>query len=146
MNLGVKGGVDPIILADAMSVGTARCWSVTENNPNPVVAEEYGRRKGGGVGSSSPSSSSSASANGYRGGFASRLMRKDLMLALKEGREAGGGGGVYLPIGSAVSDLYGMVCQKDDMGDLDFGALSQFLEGKGGGDNGGGGDDDGEVR
>ena len=64
MALGQELGIDTKVLAGIMNTSTARCWSSDTYNPCPGVME--------GV----PSS------NGYKGGFGSALMQKDLGLAL----------------------------------------------------------------
>ena len=57
-------GMDPKVLSSVMNTSTARCWSSEVYNPVP------------GVMSGAPSS------RDYSGGFAAKLMEKDLNLAL----------------------------------------------------------------
>jgi 3-hydroxyisobutyrate dehydrogenase len=63
MNLGVKLGIDPSVLAGVINTSTGRCWSSDTYNPCPGVIP------------TAPSS------RGYEGGFANALMEKDLFLA-----------------------------------------------------------------
>lgn len=85
-NLGEQLGVDPNILASVMNTSTAKCWSSQVNNPHPAVAaaaaNEAGTSAGGG-GSLTPA------ANNYEGGFGTKLMLKDLALAVAAAEHAG---------------------------------------------------------
>lgn len=65
------------------------------------------------------------SAREYDGGFGTKLMLKDLSLAVSAGTEAG----VALPIGSASKELYHLA-DLHGLGDKDFGVILQFLRGK----------------
>jgi len=58
MNLGIKLGLEPKLLASIMGSATGRCWSVDTYNPCPGVLDNV------------PSS------NDYRGGFGTALMTK----------------------------------------------------------------------
>jgi 3-hydroxyisobutyrate dehydrogenase len=111
MNLGESLGVDPIVLADVMNTSTAKSWSCEVNNPHPQV----GIAKGGKM----PSSKN------YEGGFGTKLMLKDLSLAVIAGAEAG----VSLPIGTASRELY-KLAELHGLGEKDFGVVLQFLRGK----------------
>ncbi|KAJ0399832.1 hypothetical protein P43SY_008138 [Pythium insidiosum] len=107
MNLGVKLGMDPKVLAGIMNTSTSNCWSSSVYNPYPGVME--------GV----PSS------NGYKGGFASKLMKKDLGLGVDAAKQAE----VSTPLTFAVHQLYNMIVNQGD-GNKDFGYVLQFLKGK----------------
>jgi 3-hydroxyisobutyrate dehydrogenase len=109
MNLGDALGVDPVVLANVMNQSTAKSWSCEVNNPHPVVAAETG----------APASKD------YIGGFGTKLMLKDLGLAVNAGKEAN----VALPLGNATKELYQMADLRG-MGDKDFGVILQFLRGK----------------
>jgi 3-hydroxyisobutyrate dehydrogenase-like beta-hydroxyacid dehydrogenase len=109
MNLGEMLGVDPIVLADSLNTSTAKCWSCEVNNPHPLVAAQVG----------SPASKD------YRGGFATKLMLKDLKLAVAAGKEVN----VALPLGNAAKELY-QLADLRGLGDKDFGVILQFLRGK----------------
>jgi len=106
MKLGEELGIDTKVLAGIMNTSTARCWSSDTYNPCPGVME--------GV----PSS------NGYRGGFGSALMQKDLGLALDASRA----NGVPSPMGATAFQLYSMM-MAHGAGHKDFSALFEFLEG-----------------
>ena len=109
MNLGEALGVDPIVLANVMNQSTAKSWSCEINNPHPDVASVSG----------SPAS------NDYLGGFGTKLMLKDLGLAVAAAKEAH----VALPLGNATKELY-QLAELRGMGDKDFGIILQFLRGK----------------
>ena len=65
------------------------------------------------------------SAREYDGGFGTKLMLKDLSLAVNAGTEAG----VSLPLGSVSKELYHLA-DLHGLGDKDFGVILQFLRGK----------------
>ena len=109
MNLGEALGVDPIVLANVMNTSTAKSWSCEVNNPHPLVASQTG----------------SSASNSYKGGFGTKLMLKDLGLAVAAGKDAK----VALPIGTATKELY-QLADLHDLGDRDFGVILQFLRGK----------------
>merc|ERR1712194_218514 len=71
INLGVKMGMDPILLSNVMNKSSSRCWSGDAYNPCPGVME--------GV----PAS------RGYDGGFKVSLMLKDLHLMDEKAGECG---------------------------------------------------------
>lgn len=108
MNLGETLGVDPNVLADAMNQSTAKSWSCEVNNPHPSVGDTITPAK-----------------RDYDGGFASRLMLKDLGLAVAAAEEAG----VALPQGTQSKELYRMATLRGH-GEKDFGVLFKFLQGK----------------
>lgn len=58
MNLGIKLGLDPKLLADVINRSTGRCWPSEHYNPCPGIFDNV------------PSS------NNYQGGFGSALMAK----------------------------------------------------------------------
>ena len=108
MNLGVRLGVDPKVLAGVMNVSTAKCWSSQVNNPHPDAAREL---------------NSGASRNDYKGGFGSDLMLKDLNLAMEEA----GGQGLVMPVSGLSRDLYKKVSCAG-YGAKDFGVMLQYLK------------------
>lgn len=73
MNLGLRWGLDPAVLAGVINVSTGRCWPSEVNNP---VA---------GVVATAPAS------RDYAGGFGLGLMKKDLRLAMAAPRRPGRG-------------------------------------------------------
>jgi 3-hydroxyisobutyrate dehydrogenase len=102
--LGMKLGLDPKLLTDIFNSSSARCWSSDVYNPCPGVME--------GV----PSS------RGYQGGFATKLMVKDLGLAERAGEAVD----AYLPMCRAARGLYKKtVDEKEDGANLDFSAIFQ---------------------
>lgn len=109
MNLGEALGVDPIILANVMNTSTAKSWSCEVNNPHPTVA----------------ALSNSPASKDYAGGFGTKLMLKDLGLAVSAGSQAH----VALPLGNATKELY-QLAEARGLGDRDFGVILQFLKGK----------------
>jgi 3-hydroxyisobutyrate dehydrogenase len=111
MNLGESLGVDPVVLADVMNTSTAKSWSCEVNNPHPAVAVAKGGK--------------TPSAEDYEGGFGTKLMLKDLSLALSAGAEAG----VSLPLCSTSKELY-KLADAHGLGNKDFGVMLQFLRGK----------------
>lgn len=114
MNLGEALGVDPNVLADVMNISTAKCWSCEVNNPHPEVALAKTLH---GVGP--------PAARDYAGGFGTRLMLKDLGLAVAAADSAG----VAMPLTALSKELYRMV-KAHGLGDKDFGVMLQFLKGK----------------
>ncbi|GLE02572.1 hypothetical protein PINS_up019960 [Pythium insidiosum] len=107
MNLGVKLGMDPKVLAGIMNTSTSHCWSSSVYHPYPGVME--------GV----PSS------NGYKGGFASKLMKKDLGLGIDAAKQAE----VSAPLTFAVHQLFSMMVNEGN-GNKDFAYVLQYLKGK----------------
>jgi len=112
INLGEELGVDPIVLADVMNSSTAKCWSSEVCNPHPSVATARGPGK-------MPASKE------YEGGFSTKLMLKDVGLAVAAADELG----VVLPLGSASKQLY-QLADISGMGSKDFGVMLQYLRGK----------------
>eukprot|EP00545_Synedropsis_sp_CCMP1620_P000880 CAMPEP_0119029764 /NCGR_PEP_ID=MMETSP1176-20130426/40687_1 /TAXON_ID=265551 /ORGANISM="Synedropsis recta cf, Strain CCMP1620" /LENGTH=301 /DNA_ID=CAMNT_0006986119 /DNA_START=188 /DNA_END=1093 /DNA_ORIENTATION=+ len=107
LNLGEELGVDPNTLTGVLNMSTAKCWSSEVNNPHPDVAD------------------GTPAFNDYRGGFGSKLMLKDLGLAVAAGEEVG----VALPLGTTSKELYRLATLRG-MGEKDFGVMLQFLRGK----------------
>ena len=112
LNLGEALGVDPVVLAQVMNTSTAACWSSQVNNPHPAVA-------------ASMDGDGPPAAHGYQGGFGSKLMLKDLGLAVAAAEDAG----VSVPLTSVSKELYRLATLRG-MGDKDFGVLLEFLKGK----------------
>jgi 3-hydroxyisobutyrate dehydrogenase len=84
INLGVKNGLDPKVLSDIMLQSSGRNWTLEVYNPYPQVMENV------------PSS------NGYKGGFMSKLMQKDLNLAMQTAKDTD----VETPMGAKATELY----------------------------------------
>ena len=109
MSLGEASGVDPVVLSDVMNTSTAKCWSTEICNPHPAVAM----------------SKNAPASKDYEGGFGSKLMLKDLGLAVAAAEHAG----VAVPLAAASKELYQMVANRG-LGDKDFGVMFQFLKGQ----------------
>jgi len=107
MNLGIKLGLDPKLLASIMGSATGRCWSVDTYNPCPGVLDNV------------PSS------NGYRGGFGTALMTKDLGLA----QDAATRTKAATPLGSVAHQMYRVMCNAG-YAEKDFSSAFQFLREK----------------
>jgi 3-hydroxyisobutyrate dehydrogenase len=90
-----------------MNTSSSQCWSSSVYNPYPGVME--------GV----PSS------NDYKGGFAVKLMRKDLGLAVDAAKNAE----ASVPLTSATHQLYNLMVNEGN-GHKDFSFILKFLQGK----------------
>lgn len=90
MNLGIRSGLDPKLLAEILNMSSGRCWSSDTYNPVPGVMD--------GV----PSS------NNYQGGFGTTLMVKDLGLA----QDSATGTKSPILLGSLGHQIYRMMCAK----------------------------------
>ncbi len=99
INLGVKNGLDPKVLSDIMLQSSGRNWTLEVYNPYPQVMENV------------PSS------NGYKGGFMSKLMQKDLNLAMQTAKDTE----VETPMGAKATELY--EAHTVDNGDKDFSSI-----------------------
>jgi len=99
INLGVKNGLDPKVLSDIMLQSSGRNWTLEVYNPYPQVMENV------------PSS------NGYRGGFMSKLMQKDLNLAMQTAQDTH----VDTPMGAKAAELYASHTLEN--GDKDFSSI-----------------------
>lgn len=127
MTFGTSLGMDPNVLASIMNTSSASCWASTVNHPVPGVM---------------PVETAPAN-NNYAGGFASKLMLKDLSLALAQQKspsssppfsslhkgEAEGQGQTitFLPLATAASELYTQVVAAGD-GAKDFGVIYRHLK------------------
>ncbi|VDM81345.1 unnamed protein product [Strongylus vulgaris] len=106
MNLGIKMGLDPKILAGIINTSSGRCWSSDTYNPVPGVIEGI------------PPS------NGYQGGFGSALMAKDLSLAQNAATTTQS----PTPLGSLAHQIYRLLAQDPKYSNKDFGIVYQFLK------------------
>ena len=105
MNLGVKSGMDPKVLAGIFNTSSARCWSSDTYNPCPGAMD--------GV----------PSARGFTGGFGAPLMMKDLSLAIDAAKAVN----APLNMGSNAHALYQLMISNGH-GDLDFSGYWEFLQ------------------
>ncbi|XP_074051651.1 3-hydroxyisobutyrate dehydrogenase, mitochondrial isoform X2 [Macrotis lagotis] len=104
MNLGIRLGLDPKLLAKILNMSSGRCWSSDSYNPVPGVMD--------GV----------PSANNYQGGFGTMLMAKDLGLAQDSATNTKSP--VFL--GGLAHQIYRMMCAKG-YARKDFSSVFQFL-------------------
>lgn len=104
LNLGTKLGLDPKILSKVINASSGRSWASEGYNPIPGVMENV------------------PAANGYAGGFAAKLMIKDMMLAQEEATKIG----VALPSGDVAAKLYKMLLDGEQ--DKDFSAVYQCIQ------------------
>ncbi|WP_254459630.1 3-hydroxyisobutyrate dehydrogenase [Xanthomonas sacchari] len=102
--LGAAHGLDPAALSRMMAVSTGRSWATEVCNPWPGVLDQ------------APAS------RGYRGGFGSDLMLKDLGLAA----EAAMATGAAIPLGELARNLYALN-RRQGRGGLDFSSVVQLL-------------------
>lgn len=104
MNLGIRSGLDPKLLAKILNMSSGRCWSSDTYNPVPGVMH--------GV----PSS------NNYQGGFGTTLMAKDLGLA----QDSATSTKTPILLGSLAHQIYRMMCSKG-YSKKDFSSVFQYL-------------------
>ena len=104
MNLGIRLGLDPKLLAKILNMSSGRCWSSDTYNPVPGVVD--------GV----------PSANNYQGGFGTTLMAKDLGLAQDSATSTKS----PILLGSQAHQIYRMMCAKG-YSKKDFSSVFQFL-------------------
>ena len=102
--LAEKAGLDPQKFYEISSKSTGYCWSLNDYTPAP------------GIGATSPAD------NGYRGGFASALMLKDLRLAMAGAEESG----ATVPLGKHATEIYEEFVEAGN-GGKDFGAIFTTL-------------------
>ncbi|XP_022105573.1 3-hydroxyisobutyrate dehydrogenase, mitochondrial-like [Acanthaster planci] len=105
MNLGIRLGLEPKMLAQILNSSSGRSWSSDTYNPVPGVME--------GV----PSS------NQYKGGFSTTLMTKDLGLAQSAATHTKSA----TPLGSLAHQIYRVMCSKG-YSLKDFSSVYQFLK------------------
>lgn len=102
--IGKKLGMDDKVLANIMSVSSARCWSVDTYSPIPGYFPQ-----------------TPASRN-YEGGFACDLMLKDLGLAIEAAESAE----VKAKLGSLSKEIYSQL-SAGGLGRKDFGVIYEQL-------------------
>ncbi|XP_046735791.1 3-hydroxyisobutyrate dehydrogenase, mitochondrial [Diprion similis] len=105
--LGERLGLDPKILASVINTSSGRCWSSELYNPVPGVLDN------------------APSTNGYKGGFGTALMTKDLGLA----QAAASRTETPSPLGSIAYQIY-RTAMGHGHSKLDFSVVYQFLKGK----------------
>ena len=121
MLMGTKLGVDASTLAKVVNTSTGRCWTSEAYNPYPGVSPNV------------PSS------RDYEGGFFSKLMLKDLGLAI----DAAEGAGMTVKGANNAKAMYEEHCQAAEWASKDFSGIIKYIEGlKKLSAGGGGGHDD----
>ena len=108
MNLGIKAGLDPKVLANVINVSTGKCWPSEVNNPVAGVVE------------------GAPAGRDYAGGFGVGLMKKDLGLAIEAAREAG----ATLVLGEKAGEVYKKVSEDEGCKGRDFSVVYRWLGGK----------------
>ena len=104
LRLGIANGLDPKVLSAIMSKSSSRNWALETYNPCPGVMEN------------SPASRE------YKGGFAVKLMLKDLGLAVENALSTQSS----IPLGSLARNLYDLH-NKAGNGSLDFSSVFNML-------------------
>ena len=104
--LGEKLGLEHQALFDVLSTSSGQCWSVNSYCPVPGPVPK------------SPAN------NGYKPGFATALMLKDLRLS----QEAALSRGAQTPLGAEAAQLYGLF-EAQGHGGTDFSGIINFLRG-----------------
>lgn len=105
MNLGVRMGMDPKLLAGILNTSSGRCWSSEVYNPCPGVQEN------------------SAATRGYTGGFGMPLMAKDLRLAVNAAVDTKS----TVMLGALAQQLYNQMAANKEYEHLDFSAAYKWL-------------------
>ncbi|KAB5576386.1 NAD binding domain of 6-phosphogluconate dehydrogenase-domain-containing protein [Coniochaeta sp. 2T2.1] len=108
MNLGVKWGLDPKVLAGVINVSTGKCWPSEINNPVPGVVE------------------TAPAGRDYKGGFGIGLMKKDLKLAIVAAEEAG----ARLELAAKAREVYESAEGEERCKGRDFSVVYRWLGGK----------------
>lgn len=101
--LGVKEGLDPAVLSTIMGKSSGNNWSLERYNPWPGVMENV------------------PAARGYQGGFMTRLMVKDLGLAMVLAEHAHSA----VPLGALARNLFNLHASKDE-GARDFSSILEL--------------------
>ncbi|KAG0629964.1 hypothetical protein M758_1G142800 [Ceratodon purpureus] len=101
--LGQQLGIDAHTLSNIFNSSSARCWSSDTYNPVPGVMANV------------PAS------HGYKGGFSSQLLAKDLGLALAAAKESGSA----VPLGGKILEMYNILCEAGHSS-LDFSSIFQY--------------------
>ncbi len=106
MNLGIRSGISPKTLYQILTSGSAQNLIWAKNNPEPGMAPE------------------AASTNGYKAGFKSSLMAKDMQLATKLAQQVQ----ARLLLGDRAVTAYSDLCANSEWRDLDFSVIYRSLQ------------------
>ncbi|TNY22333.1 3-hydroxyisobutyrate dehydrogenase [Rhodotorula diobovata] len=107
MLLGKSLGLAPELLASVINTSTGRCWASEVNNPAPGAL---------------PNAPAPAD-RGYVGGFLSKLMSKDLQLALTSASHSS----TPLPLGQLAGKLYERLGARPEFAERDFSVVYEYL-------------------
>ncbi|KAJ3144271.1 hypothetical protein HK101_002749 [Irineochytrium annulatum] len=105
MNLGVRLGMDPKLLASILNTSSGRCWSTDTYNPCPGVLPNVPASKD------------------YEGGFGTALMAKDLGLAVAAAGEAK----ATVTLGAIANQIYSQVSSTPGFEKKDFSSIYKWL-------------------
>ncbi|KAJ3105499.1 1,3-beta-D-glucan synthase [Phlyctochytrium bullatum] len=105
MNLGVRLGMDPKLLASILNTSSGRCWSTDTYNPCPGVLPNV------------PSS------RDYEGGFGNPLMAKDLGLAVSAATEVK----ATVALGALANQIYLQLASTPGFEGKDFSSVYKWL-------------------
>ncbi|TLS27738.1 hypothetical protein PpBr36_01202 [Pyricularia pennisetigena] len=108
MNLGIRWGLDPKVLAGVINASTGRCWPSETNNPVPGVVD------------------GAPAGRDYAGGFGIALMRKDLGLAITAAQEAG----ARLELAGRAKEVYDAADREERCKGRDFSVVYRHIGGK----------------
>jgi 3-hydroxyisobutyrate dehydrogenase len=107
MNLGIKWGLDPKVLANLINVSTGKCWPSEINNPVKGVVE------------------GAPAGRDYSGGFGIGLMKKDLKLAIAAAEEVG----AKLELAEKAAEVYTLADQHESCKGKDFSVVYRYIGG-----------------
>ncbi|KZT57456.1 hypothetical protein CALCODRAFT_508773 [Calocera cornea HHB12733] len=107
--LGTSLGLDAALLTRIINNSTGASWPSKVNNPIPGALGAAG---------------SPPCERNYEGGFASKLMLKDLNLAMHAAEDVE----VPLPLGTKATDEYSAVVADDDLAKKDFSVIYEYLK------------------
>ncbi|KAM0787121.1 hypothetical protein ACM66B_006375 [Microbotryomycetes sp. NB124-2] len=108
MLLGQTLGLSPDLLASVINTSTGRCWASEVNNPAPGAL---------------PQVKPPADRN-YEGGFLTKLMTKDLNLAIAASKQTN----TPLPLGGLTTTLYNALTKRQEFSDRDFSVIFEYLK------------------
>ncbi|KAH9438936.1 hypothetical protein MCOR02_002527 [Pyricularia oryzae] len=108
MNLGIRWGLDPKVLAGVINASTGKCWPSETNNPVPGVVD------------------GAPAGRDYAGGFGIALMRKDLGLAITAAQEAG----AKLELADRAKEVYDAADKEERCKGRDFSVVYRHIGGK----------------
>lgn len=107
MLLGQSMGVSAGLLASIINSSSGQNWASSKNNPAP----------------NSHAPRNSPADRDYEPGFMTRLMAKDLRLAIQAGEATG----TPLPVGTLTNTLYNTMEKHEGFRDKDFSVVYEYL-------------------